>query len=191
MVGDMVPDGVWDGWEAALVALADDRDFANPKKGTGAAFAIGVTRDQVIAAHAELLDSCARFATNVDADLAALLHEEMRDCLQRYEARKQEAGALDFLDLLIKARDLVRDNQESAAGSAIDSATSSSTSFRIPIRCNRICCAASPGVMTASSVPARCSSSAIRNSRFTVSGAPTSARIAALPMVWAGAARSR
>ena len=52
MVGDMVPDGVWDGWEAALVALADDRDFANPKKGTGAAFAIGVTRDQALAEHA-------------------------------------------------------------------------------------------------------------------------------------------
>ena len=36
----------------------------------------------------------------------------MRECLRRYEARKQEAGALDFLDLLIKARDLVRDNQD-------------------------------------------------------------------------------
>ena len=52
------------------------------------------------------------FRANVDADLAALLHEEMRECLRRYEARKQEAGALDFLDLLIKARDLVRDNQD-------------------------------------------------------------------------------
>ncbi len=30
----------------------------------------------------------------------------------RYEERKQEAGALDFLDLLIKARDLVRDDAE-------------------------------------------------------------------------------
>jgi len=112
MVGDMVPDGVWDGWEAALVALAEDRDFANPKKGTGGAFAIGVTRDQVLAAHAHLLEQLRAFRANVDADLAALLHEEMRECLRRYEARKQEAGALDFLDLLIKARDLVRDNQE-------------------------------------------------------------------------------
>ncbi len=36
----------------------------------------------------------------------------MRECLERYERRKQEAGALDFLDLLIKARDLVCDNAE-------------------------------------------------------------------------------
>ena len=112
MVGDMVPDGMWDGWEAALVALAENRDFANPKKGTGGAFAIGVTRDQVLAAHADLLQALRAFRGLVDADLAALLHEEMRACLRRYEERKQEAGALDFLDLLIKARDLVCDNAD-------------------------------------------------------------------------------
>ena len=110
MVGDMVPDGMWDGWEATLVALAENRDFANPKKGSGAAFAVGVTRDQALAAHAELLQALRRFRDTVDADLAALLHEEMRDCLQRYEQRKQDAGSLDFLDLLIKARDLVCNN---------------------------------------------------------------------------------
>jgi ATP-dependent helicase/nuclease subunit A len=111
-VGDMVPEPIWDGWEAALVALSQHRDFVFPKKGTGAAFAIGVTRDQAIAAHADLLAGLRAFRDQADADLAALLHEEMRECLQRYEARKQEAGALDFLDLLIKARDLVCENQE-------------------------------------------------------------------------------
>ena len=111
-VGDMVPDGIWDGWEAALVALADHRDFSQPKKGTGAAFAIGVTREQALATHAELLQDLRRFRDVADADLAALLHDEMADCLRRYEARKQETGALDFLDLLIKARDLVCDNPE-------------------------------------------------------------------------------
>lgn len=111
-VGDMVPEGTWDGWEAALVALADHRDFLHPKKGTGAAFAIGVTREQALAAHAEIVRDLQAFRDLADADLAALLHEEMRDCLRRYEERKQEAGALDFLDLLIKARDLVCDNAE-------------------------------------------------------------------------------
>ena len=110
--GDMVPEPMWDGWEAALVALSQHRDFTRPKKGTGGAFAIGVTRDQAIAAHAELLDALKEFRDTADADLAALLHEEMRECLERYERRKQEAGALDFLDLLIKARDLVCDNAE-------------------------------------------------------------------------------
>jgi ATP-dependent exoDNAse (exonuclease V) beta subunit len=115
MVGDMVPEGTWDGWEAALVALASHRDFANPKKGTGAAFAIGITRDQVLAAHGELLHTLRAFRDDADADLAALLHEEMRTCLDRYEARKQEAGSLDFLDLLIKARNLVCDNADVCA----------------------------------------------------------------------------
>jgi len=114
LVGDMVPDGVWDGWEATLVALARDWKFANPRKGTGAAFAIGVTRDQALSAHAELLQALRDFADTADADLAALLHEEMRECLARYEARKQEAGALDFLDLLIKARNLACDNPDVA-----------------------------------------------------------------------------
>jgi ATP-dependent helicase/nuclease subunit A len=112
MVGDMVPDAMWDGWEAALVAIADDRDFKQPKKGTGAAFAIGVTRQQALDAHAALLQELTEFRNLADADLAALLHHEMQECLRRYEARKQETGALDFLDLLIKARDLVCENEE-------------------------------------------------------------------------------
>src|SRR5205085_12357902 len=70
-VGDMIPEGTWDGWEASLVALADSRDFANPKKGTGGAFAIGVTREQALAAHAELLQELRQFRDLADADLAA------------------------------------------------------------------------------------------------------------------------
>ena len=112
LVGDMVPEGVWDAWEAALVGLAGDRDFVNPRKGYGAAYAMGVTRDQALAAHAELLTELRDFKAKADADLAALLHGEMLECLRAYEARKRESGALDFLDLLIKARDLVRDSEE-------------------------------------------------------------------------------
>ena len=111
-VGDMVPDSMWDAWEAVLTGLAGDRDFANPKKGYGAAYAMGVTRDQALAAHTELLTALRAFKANADADLAALLHEEMLECLRGYEDRKRESGALDFLDLLIKARDLVRDSDE-------------------------------------------------------------------------------
>ncbi|MFM8534445.1 MAG: UvrD-helicase domain-containing protein, partial [Acidimicrobiia bacterium] len=114
LVGDMVPESVWDGWEATLVALARDWKFANPRKGSGAAFAIGVPRDQALLAHAELLQGLREFSDKADADLAALLHEELGECLVRYEARKQEAGALDFLDLLIKARDLACNNPEVA-----------------------------------------------------------------------------
>lgn len=101
-----------DAWEAALVTLAEDRNFARPRKGSGVAFAQGVSRQAALDAHARLLDGLSRFRADANADLAALLREEMRDCLAQYEARKLKAGALDFLDLLIKARDLVRDNQD-------------------------------------------------------------------------------
>ena len=45
-------------------------------------------------------------------DLAPLLREEMRPVIEYYEALKQRAGVLDFLDLLLVARDLVRDNAD-------------------------------------------------------------------------------
>jgi ATP-dependent helicase/nuclease subunit A len=111
-VGDMVPDGVYDSWEAALVGLADTWKFARPRKGSGSAFAVGVTRQQAHDAHASLLAALMQFRADANADIAALLHQEMQECSARYERRKEEAGALDFLDLLLKARDLVRDNAE-------------------------------------------------------------------------------
>ena len=42
-----------------------------------------------------------------DADLAASLHAELRPLIDRYEAAKRRAGRLDFLDLLLRARDLL------------------------------------------------------------------------------------
>jgi ATP-dependent exoDNAse (exonuclease V) beta subunit len=99
----------YDGWEALLIALGSDRNFCEPRKGAGAGFAEGVTRQSILDRHARLLDRLNRFAADADADVAALLREELRGCLARYERRKRDAGALDFLDLLIKARDLVHD----------------------------------------------------------------------------------
>jgi ATP-dependent exoDNAse (exonuclease V) beta subunit len=101
-----------DAWEASLIALAEDRNFARPRKGSGAAFAQSVTRQAAHDAHAALLQRLSRFREDANADLAALLREEIRDCLERYEQRKLKAGALDFLDLLIKARDLIRDRPD-------------------------------------------------------------------------------
>ncbi len=45
-----------------------------------------------------------------DADLAARLREELRPVVARYQELKRRAGALDFVDLLIRARDLLRGN---------------------------------------------------------------------------------
>jgi ATP-dependent exoDNAse (exonuclease V) beta subunit len=50
------------------------------------------------------------FQTRADADLAAVLHTELLTCVDRYQTLKARDGALDFLDLLLLARDLVKDN---------------------------------------------------------------------------------
>src|SRR4029078_2715189 len=50
------------------------------------------------------------FQMRADADLAAVLHAELLTCVDRYQALKAREGALDFLSLLLLARDLVRDN---------------------------------------------------------------------------------
>src|SRR5262249_45785961 len=52
------------------------------------------------------------FARQADADLAALLQQEMLATVDAYEMQKTRAGCLDFLDLLVRTRDLVRDRAD-------------------------------------------------------------------------------
>ena len=104
--------GDYDTAEAVLVDLRRDRDFRRARKGYGSTFGKGVARDAVHAAHQALLNELDGFAMDADADLAALLREELRGSIARYEELKTRTGALDFLDLLLRARDLVRNVDE-------------------------------------------------------------------------------
>ena len=63
--------------------------------------AVTAQRDATKAFLEQILEDC-------DADLAAALREELRPLCAAYEDLKERAGALDFLDLLLRARDLVR-----------------------------------------------------------------------------------
>ena len=99
-----------DGWEAGLVDLSRDRAIANVRHGRGALYKPGVRRDAVIEAVDQLKARLDQFRMEADADLAALLQRELRGATERYERLKEAAGALDFLDLLVRARDLVRGN---------------------------------------------------------------------------------
>ena len=101
----------YDGWEAGLVDLSRDRTLANVKQGRGASYRDSVARDRVSAAVTDLRGRLDQFRMAADADLAALLQQELRGALQRYEEMKAKGGALDFLDLLLVARNLVRDNR--------------------------------------------------------------------------------
>ena len=106
----------YDGWEAALVDLSRDRVFGNIRKGRGAAYGGGISRSAVLEACDALKGRLDRFRMEADADLAALLQTELRGAIARYEALKARAGALDFLDLLLGARDLVRSNAHVRSG---------------------------------------------------------------------------
>jgi ATP-dependent exoDNAse (exonuclease V) beta subunit len=101
----------YDGWEARLVDLARNRTFANARHGRGPGYGKGVTRAAVTGALEQLRANLDRFRMDADADLAALLQAELAGAVARYEEAKGRAGALDFLDLLLKARDLVRNRE--------------------------------------------------------------------------------
>jgi ATP-dependent exoDNAse (exonuclease V) beta subunit len=69
-------------------------------------------RAEVLALRDALHTRLIEFRAAAGKDLAPLLREEMRPVIDYYEALKQRAGVLDFLDLLLVARDMVRDNAD-------------------------------------------------------------------------------
>jgi ATP-dependent exoDNAse (exonuclease V) beta subunit len=94
--------------EGRLVALARHRDRPRIRRGSGVEFGPGVLRATVIAERDVLFQDLDAFARAADADLAATLRSELAETVERYQLVKSEAGQLDFTDLLIRARDLVR-----------------------------------------------------------------------------------
>jgi ATP-dependent exoDNAse (exonuclease V) beta subunit len=99
----------YDALESQLISLAKAWDFKIDRVGP-AKYGDGVPRADVVAAHQVLVASLVQFGDRADADLAALLRSELRDSIELYETLKARAGKLDFLDLLVRARDLLRDN---------------------------------------------------------------------------------
>jgi ATP-dependent helicase/nuclease subunit A len=98
----------YDALEGLLLKLGRDlrRDL---KKGSGE-YGGGVGREELVLRRDELLRWIEEFRRRADADLAVELREEMRGLIDEYNERKQRAGKLDFVDLLIAVRDLVRDD---------------------------------------------------------------------------------
>src|SRR5215203_1508474 len=100
-----------DSLESTLIRLVKSSEFKDiaRKKGRKPDYGRGVARQQVLDACDALAASLATFAREADADLAVLLQRELLSCVDLYGDLKTRAGALDFLDLLLEARDLVRD----------------------------------------------------------------------------------
>ena len=102
----------YDRLEAVLIELSRNRNFKDARKGSGRNYRTGVLRENVCQALEKLYQALTEFKEDADADLAAALRDELRGCISAYETAKAKAGALDFLDLLLKGRDLIRDNAE-------------------------------------------------------------------------------
>jgi ATP-dependent exoDNAse (exonuclease V) beta subunit len=105
----------YDGWESTLVDLSRNREISKHKGGKSA-YAPGVSREQILGAREQLTGALTSFQQAADADLASRLHDDLADLVTAYEDAKQAQGALDFLDLLVRARDLVRDNADVRVG---------------------------------------------------------------------------
>ena len=82
------------------------RGFRSRDFGGGLAKADVVARRDAVRAEVE------EILQTADADLAAHLRDELWPVTERYERAKRRDGCLDFVDLLIRARGLLRDNAE-------------------------------------------------------------------------------
>ena len=98
----------YDGIESQLVELALNRGFAQPRRGAGSRYAADIARANLLQEHRALVDLLREFRRAADADLAALLQRELRAPVARYRELKASTGRLDFVDLLLTARDLLR-----------------------------------------------------------------------------------
>lgn len=99
----------YDGLEADLRDLAHYRKGWDKKGNKKTTFG-ALSRDEILARRDQAKAALDEFMRASDADLAPLLHQELREPIADYQRLKTRAGRLDFLDLLIRARDLIRDN---------------------------------------------------------------------------------
>ncbi len=93
-----------DGLEAALAGFARARHWQWTGRQGGPPQAALRERRDALRARLEA------FVRDAEADLAPRLRDALWEVVAAYEALKARAGCLDFLDLLLRARDLVRDD---------------------------------------------------------------------------------
>jgi ATP-dependent helicase/nuclease subunit A len=97
----------YDALEDTLLRLLRGNQRHWEWKGRGESFG-EVARAEVFARRSTLRKKLTEFRERAGANLAPLLRQEIWPVLGYYEEQKRRAGRLDFLDLLFKARDLVR-----------------------------------------------------------------------------------
>ena len=97
--------------EALLIQLLRDLRWKD-RLGKTTHYAPDLPRRRMIELRDELVDTLDRFDRLAGADLARLLQGELSEVLADYAELKRHNGRLDFLDLLVLCRDLLRDRAD-------------------------------------------------------------------------------
>jgi ATP-dependent helicase/nuclease subunit A len=79
------------------------------RKGRGP-YAGGIAREDLVEERDRLWKDVAELDQKARADLAAHLQNELQGLVKRYESLKERRGRLDFLDLLVRTRDLLKND---------------------------------------------------------------------------------
>lgn len=96
-----------------LEALLTEMNRAKHWKWVGyASSKLSYPKDELLGRRNALKESLQSFIDEAGADLAPRLRDELWSVIEEYERLKERAGCLDFLDLLLKARELVRENAQ-------------------------------------------------------------------------------
>jgi ATP-dependent helicase/nuclease subunit A len=95
----------YDAWESDIIRLPEALRWL--RKGYGA-YSKTVTRESLLHLWEHLRDDIQVFRSQADADLASALRDELWPVVEKYQDAKQGRGCLDFNDLLIYARNLLR-----------------------------------------------------------------------------------
>ena len=89
------------------------RDLKKDKRrGYGKKYGGDISREEMLDARQRLILHLEAFKQAADADLASLLKAELSAVIDLYEDLKRRGGKLDFVDLLLKSRDLLRDDRD-------------------------------------------------------------------------------
>src|SRR5262249_14361438 len=92
---------------AELLDLSREKNW----RGTGVPRArAGVPKAELLERRTRLRAALDDFLQRAGADLAPRLRDELWPAVEGYEQLKTRAGCVDFLDLLLRARDLLRRN---------------------------------------------------------------------------------
>jgi len=104
----------YDALEAELLKLLTPRQNIWSWRGYGPLYGARngepIKREDVLDRRERVRQRLEHFRDAAGAQLAPLLRDELWPVVVRYNELKQRAGQLDFMDLLLMARDLVRDN---------------------------------------------------------------------------------